>query len=141
MTKEEQKAAGRKARRLGAKFERDTRKDMISKGWIVDKFTNNIDLDTQEIVQAKSNQFNSRSCGFPDFLMFRPILNRYELIFVECKLHGRITKLEKQKLEFLRSRGHKCYVAEQNDERKEIIYREFVEYKEPNRVRREDIGD
>ena len=138
MTKEEYKKQGKTNRRHGAEFERKVRKDTISKGWIVDKWSNNVDLDTQEIVQAKSNMYGSRSCGFPDFVMFRltedfdteTYEDYYKLRFVECKINGKLSKKEKLKMNFLIKQGHKCFVAYKDG--KEIIYREFVEYKERN---------
>jgi len=135
MTKEEYRIQGKKNRAAGAAFERKVRKDMIIKGWIVDKFTDNIDLDMNKIVQAKSNQWGSRSTGFPDFVMFRrklniPKFNDYELIFVECKVNGKLSKQEKLKMNWLLKNGHKCLVASKNG--KEIEYRTFVEYKERN---------
>lgn len=133
LTTEEKRIQGKKNRRDGAAFERKVRKDLIEKGWIVDKFTDNIDLDKQEIVQAKSNQFNSRSCGFPDFIAFKECKisgEYYFLMFIECKCNGKLSKLEKQKMEFLRKRGHKCYVAYKDDDNEKIIkYRELLEYK------------
>jgi len=131
MTKEEYKKQGKTNRRHGAEFERKVRKDTLSKGWIVDKWSNNVDLDTQEIVQAKSNMYGSRSCGFPDFIMFHSEFeDNYKLIFVECKINGKLSKKEKLKMNFLIKQGHKCFVAYKDG--KEIIYREFVEYKERN---------
>lgn len=66
--------------------------------------------------------------GFPDFVMFRmwdcgPV---YSLQFVECKLNGIVTKVEKQKLEVLRKLGHKCFIAYQ--ENNDVMLREFEGY-------------
>ena len=134
MEKIDRAAMGRRSRRLGAQFELDVRRDMTSKGWVVAKWQNNIDLQTNEIIQSHSNRFNSRSCGFPDFIMFRQNKNAYcyELKFVECKTNNKLSKEEKIKLEVLRKLGHSCYVAFKDG--KEIKYREFMEYKERDSV-------
>jgi len=131
MAEIDKQAQGRRNRRIGAQFERDIRKDMISKGWIVDKWTNNIDLQTDEIVQAKTNKFMARSCGFPDFIMFRisgdgTVNKNYELKFIECKTNNKLSKEEKMKMEVLRKMGHKCYIMFL--EGKTIKCREFSGY-------------
>jgi len=79
--------------------------------------------------------------GFPDFVMFKKRgkgmdsfggEDYYDLLFVECKFNNRLTKLEKQKLDWLVKKGHRCFVA--YDENGEIKTREFVEYKEASRI-------
>ena len=127
MEKIDRAAMGRRSRRLGAQFELDVRRDMTSKGWVVAKWQNNIDLQTNEIIQSHSNRFNSRSCGFPDFIMFRKDCGGfYDLKFVECKTNNKLSKDEKIKLEVLRKLGHSCHIAFL--EGKQIKYREFFGY-------------
>ena len=143
-SKEEYRAQGAKNRRNGGIFERKVRDEMRDKGWIVDHFTNNIDLDNNKIITAKSNQWNSRTTGFPDFVMFKPHIYSamgktgeplvYDLIFVECKCNGILSKKEKLKMEFLRKQGHKCFVAYKDETGKKILYRELLEYKEQKKV-------
>lgn len=131
-------AQGKRNRAAGARFERKVREDLESKGWTVDKFTNNINLDNSCFIPAKSNRFMSRSCGFPDFVAFRKDPNCWEcenmeLKFVECKVNGTLSKIEKLKMEWLRGEGYKV----------EVAYRErtSVEYKRPSRVFRKATED
>ena len=96
-----------KANRLkGARFELKVRKDLESKGWIVDKWTNNVEFDPCKegcngcgnMHPARSNRFNMRSTGFPDFIAFKVGWNRmYEVIAVEVKTNGTLRKEEKEK--------------------------------------------
>ncbi len=115
MTTEE----GKRRRRVGGEFERKVRKDLESKGWIVDKWTNNVDLVDFTIVEeedngdvlkhgklhpAKSNRFNMRSTGFPDFIAFKQGIKVfemfYEVIAVESKTTGILSKAEKEKCDW-----------------------------------------
>ena len=133
MTKEEYAAQGKKNRRIGAKFERDTRKDMEDKGWIVDKWSNNVDLDSEEIVKAKlpfsGGYARVIGTGFPDFVIFHlEFEDNYKLIFVECKINGKLSKTEKLKMNFLIKQGHNCFVAYKDG--KEISYKEFLGYED-----------
>lgn len=128
------KAQGKANRAKGARFELKIRKFFEDMGWIVCKWQNNIDLEEQKIIQAKANpfnKFNRSGNGFPDFLVFQPTTQRgyrkYILKFVECKSNGTLSKLEKQKMEFLRSDGHECWVA--YDEEGKIGFRKFGNYK------------
>jgi len=92
----DKKIQGKKNRESGQRFERKVRTDLEKKGWIVDRWSNNVDMievndltvfknpEAWEKVQwinkhfgiigklipAKS-RFNLRSCGFPDFIAFR----------------------------------------------------------------------
>ncbi|MCK5612635.1 hypothetical protein KAR91_62765, partial [Candidatus Pacearchaeota archaeon] len=64
---------GRKAKAAGARFELKVRKDLEEKGRVVDKWSNNVDLEEEKIVSAKK-KFNFFSkimtlgTGFPDFI-------------------------------------------------------------------------
>ena len=122
------KKQGKANRAKGARFERKVRQKFESEGWIVDKFTKNIDLDNSCIVPAKSNRFGSRSCGFPDFLMFKKKPCGYELMLVECKVNGTLSKTEKLKMEWLKNEGHECWVASKEGT--------LVELQKPREVRR-----
>jgi hypothetical protein len=80
------KTQGKKNRESGARFERKVRADLESKGWIVDRWTNNVEFDKEKVkmiagnkltkvnsvklVPAKS-RFNMRTTGFPDFIAFK----------------------------------------------------------------------
>ena len=131
------RAQGKKNNLDGAAFELKVRKMFEGEGWIVSKYQNNINLDTDEIVMAKGYYIPGRGLtlgkGFPDFVMFRKIesINTYEesydMQFVECKRNiKRLSKEEKQKLQVLHEQGHKCYIAHLKG--KEIILKEFEGY-------------
>jgi hypothetical protein len=118
---------GKRNRANGASFELRTRKDLQEQGWIVDKWSNNVELpiSTEEseekhgyanyypgkIIPAK-RKYNAFSkvmaigTGFPDFIAFRNISygdedngksSMYEAIGVECKTNGTLDKIEKEK--------------------------------------------
>lgn len=108
ITKEQRQKKGKKSRAMGSAFEKKVRVDLVEKGWIVDKWGNNIDLKEDKIVQVKPkwNNFTKtmmmNSGGFPDFLCFKihsktlkPIL--YRFIGVESKMNGVLSKEEKEK--------------------------------------------
>ena len=122
-----------------AKKERKVREDLESKGWIVDKFSNNIDLENSCFVKAKYRFINGRPAGigsgFPDFVAWMPSIRAgfYSLIFVECKINGTLNKEEKLKMEWLKKNGYECKVASKNGT--------SVEYKRPNCVFRKSSGD
>jgi len=91
----DKKAQGKKNRRSGAVFELKVRKDLESKGWIVDKWSNNVEFtdDLKECLEElplggevpvgklipakrKYNPFNkalSIGVGFPDFIIYKKI--------------------------------------------------------------------
>jgi hypothetical protein len=105
---------------------------MEEEGWIVDKWSNNIDLQTDEIVKAKSNRFLSRSCGFPDFVMFKKYVVNYDLQFVECKVNGTLSKEEKLKMNALIDKGFDCYVAYL--ENRDVMIRKVKKYVDKNKT-------
>ena len=93
---------GRLNRAAGARFELKVRNDLEKEGWIVDKWTNNVDLEHGKIVPAKPKFiFNQKTkmrimigknSGFPDFIVFRNKNNDYEVIGVEVKGNGGLDK-------------------------------------------------
>ena len=94
---------GSKSRAKGGQFELRVRKDLEEKGWIVDKWSNNIDLDEGKVIPAK-RKFNPFSkvmtigTGFPDFLSFQHLSKgKYKIIGVEVKVSGTLSKIEKEK--------------------------------------------
>jgi len=90
---------GKKNRLKGATFERKVRKHLEIRGWIVDKWTNNV--EDGKIRPARTNRFNSRSCGFPDFVMFKKYHDDlYEVQAVECKTAKYLDKEEKAKVQW-----------------------------------------
>ena len=64
---------GKKSRAAGARFELKVRNDLESQSWVIDKWTNNVDLEAGKLVKAK-RKFNPYfkvlgiGTGFPDFI-------------------------------------------------------------------------
>ena len=99
------------------------------------------ELEKTKLVKAKSNRFNMRSTGFPDFLAFKNLnkfghfkdfrkeppenLIVYEVIAVECKSNGTLSKEEEQKCEwYLKNKiFSKILIASKGEKRGEIVYR------------------
>ena len=76
---------GKRSRAQGKKFELDVRKDLESKGYIVCKWTNTVDITEDKIISAKSkyNPFTKRvmseGSGFPDYVIFRRLTGKEAL--------------------------------------------------------------
>ena len=120
---------GKKARESGARFERKVRFDLESKGWIVDRWTNNV--QTNKLVPARS-RFGLRTTGFPDFIAYKKEgIYQNKIIFfcegVECKSRGYLTKEEKAKLKWYISQHifSEIYIAKKGKKRGQIEYIEF----------------
>ncbi len=105
------KTQGKKNRAAGQRFELKVRKDLESKGWVVDRWSNNVEFwkecikgkkeliyDWEEhslpfgkVVPAKSI-FNMRTTGFPDFIAFtkekewKCYIDEYEIRYTNKKL-------------------------------------------------------
>jgi hypothetical protein len=94
---------GKKSKSSGGQFELRVRKDLVEKGFIVDKWSNNLDLETKAIHPAKRkyNPFAkvmTIGTGFPDFIAFQKRGDkRYEIIGVEVKINGKLNRIEKEK--------------------------------------------
>ncbi len=94
---------GRKSRAAGRRFELKVRKDLEDKGRVVDKWSNNVDLEKGEIVSAKRkyNPFKKVmviGTGFPDFISIKHIHEgTYSVIGIEVKINGILSKIEKEK--------------------------------------------
>ena len=181
-THEQAVTKGKKNRASGSTFEKRVRLDLESKGWIVDRWTNNVsDVYEQDIgeyvrdlipAKAKWNNFTKTMMmgkgGFPDFVGFKlyppkiEIENNfikmndaelgyfmdgigkskhiylktesnkyYEIIGVECKSNGTLTKLEKQKCQWYLNNNifSRIDIAEKTKikNRVVIVYHNFVE--------------
>jgi len=94
---------GKKSKAKGGLFELRVRRDLEEKGWIVDKWSNNVDLDEGKIIPAKK-KFNPFSkvmaigTGFPDFIALQPMgKGKHRLIGVEVKINGKLSREEKKK--------------------------------------------
>ena len=133
-TKQEISKLKKKAKANGAKFEKKVREHYEAKGWLVTKWRNNI--ENGEIIPARNyyipGRGNVMGSGFPDFVMFRKTIlsqkeEAYELIFVEAKLNGLLSKEEKLKLKVLKELGHTTYIAYQDKKLESgIRLREFI---------------
>jgi hypothetical protein len=132
MPKKKKRRQGKKSRAAGARFELKVRGDLEKEGWIVDKWTNNVDLEEGKLVKAK-RKFNPYrkvlgiGTGFPDFIAFRPKGKNYEVTGVEVKGNGWLDKNEKEKCRFLLEKGifSKILVAKKGKKRGEIEYLDF----------------
>jgi len=119
---------GKKNRASGAAFEKRVREDLEEKGWIVDRWTNNIEFQKENSIEvsgkiggpfgklipakAKWNNFTKTMMmgkgGFPDFIAFKNHTEQsdcggpcFDVIGVECKTNGTLDKTEKQKCRWL----------------------------------------
>ena len=160
ITTEERRKIGKRNKINGARFERKVRKDLEAKGWIVDRWTNNIELTIntksptfafekdKEGVKvsmteyermegkcsfAKTNRFNMRTTGFPDFIAIKPIGANPELYFIkfiECKTNGKLDKIEKEKARWYLDNNYcsKFLIAykEMIDGKVVVKYKEFL---------------
>lgn len=93
---------GRTSKARGARFELKVRDELESRGWIMDKWTNNVDLEENKLIKAKRkyNPFKKMlvvGTGFPDFLAFKLEGKNYNVIGVEVKINGILSKIEKEK--------------------------------------------
>ena len=75
---------GKSNRASGQRFELRVRKDLEEKGWVCDRWTNNVEFSKEntafpitsisdnmaKLIKAKSFMGRSRTNGFPDFIMF-----------------------------------------------------------------------
>jgi len=140
---------GKKNRANGASFELRTRKDLEVDGWIVDKWSNNLELDLDfggfKIHPAKRKWSGpgrpmAIGTGFPDFVAFRNISyedeedaksSLYEAIGVECKCNGNLDKIEKEKCRWYLDSGTfgKILIAEKTKVKNKIVilYHDFEE--------------
>ena len=102
---------GRKSRAGGGQFEARVRKDLEEKGWVVDKWSNNVDLAPLDAgdrtgqgrivpCKRKFNPFNkvmTIGTGFPDFVCFERRGDLFKVIGVEVKMNGNLSRVEKEK--------------------------------------------
>ena len=132
MPKKKKRRQGKLNRAAGARFELKVRGNLESDGWVVDKWTNNVDLEEGKLVKAK-RKFNPYrkvlgiGTGFPDFIAFRPKGKNYEIMGVEVKGNGWLDKNEKEKCRFLLEKGifSKILVVKKGKKRGEIEYIDF----------------
>jgi len=125
---------GKLNRAAGARFELKVRADLETKGWVIDKWTNNVDLEGGKLIKAK-RKYNpflralSIGTGFPDFVGIKRSGKKYEVIGIEVKGNGWLDKNEKEKSLWLLENKifSKILIAKKGKERGEIDYEGFVE--------------
>ena len=157
----DKKIQGKKNRAAGARFELKVRHDLESKGWIVDKWSNNVsevfEQDIGEYVrrlEPAKHKFRGpgipmvMGTGFPDFIAYKFIqgfpkkedevllcsdglnismYDGWEIIGVESKSNGYLSKEEKEKCKWLldNNKFSKILIASKGKKRGEIVYKEF----------------
>lgn len=144
---------GKKNRAAGVRFESKVRADLESRGWLVDKWMNNVDFEKNRVSAAK-RRYNpylralSIGNGFPDFICFRKTKSLdknknplFEVIAVEVKKNGYLDKDEKERCKWYLEKGvfPKIYIARGRRDEKDkrctfIDYEDFEEvYLDENR--------
>ncbi len=132
MPTKKKRAQGKRNRAAGARFELKVRTALENDRWIVDRWTNNVDLETGKLVKAK-RKFNpflkilGIGTGFPDLISFRKKGKDYEIIGVEVKANGWLDKGEKEKCRFLLDKKifSKILIAKKGEKRGEVEYIDF----------------
>lgn len=124
---------GKKNRASGARFELKVRNKLGTEGWIVDKWTNNVDLEVGQLIKVRNKFLGPGKpmmlgAGFPDFIAFKNSGKKYEIIGVEAKGNGFLDKKEKNKCEFLLDTKvfSKIIIAKKGGKRGEIEYIDFA---------------
>ena len=123
---------GRLSRARGKRFELKVRVHLEKEEWIIDKWTNNINLEKQELVKVK-NLFRGLKipmmlgAGFPDFIGFRLKSKKYEVIGIEAKGNGLLDKQEKEKCRWYLQKKifSQIWIAKEGKKRGEIEYIDF----------------
>ncbi len=127
--------SGKLARAAGARFELRVRKEWEDKGFILDKWTNNVDLEAGRVTPAKRkyNPFRKAlviGTGFPDFIAVKPLNNGlHEVIGIEVKMNGLLSKEEKEKARWYLENNvfSKILVAKKSEVRGEVEHIDFSE--------------
>ena len=121
---------GKRNRAKGARFELKVRNDLEEKGWIVDRWTNNV--EEGRLVKAKSNRFRMRTMGFPDLIALKQMPTHeatsapFQVVLIECKVNGYLTKEEKEKCAWLKTNiFYDIFIASEGEKPDEIIYDKF----------------
>jgi hypothetical protein len=101
--------SGKKSRAGGAGFELRVRKDLEEKGWVVDKWSNNVDLEKAQVVPCKrvfkrfgvNKGVMTIGTGFPDFICLENRGDLFKVIGIEVKMNGTLSLEEKKKCSWL----------------------------------------
>ncbi|NPE27013.1 hypothetical protein HNV12_03360 [Methanococcoides sp. SA1] len=130
---------GGKSRAAGGAFELRVRKDLEAKGWTVDKWSNNVDMDSNRVVPCRrvfkpiglGRSVMTIGTGFPDFVAFDRRDNLFEVIGIEVKMNGTLSREEKEKCCWLLERGifSQILIASKVKERNRVHvkYLDFLE--------------
>lgn len=125
------KKQGKRNLEKGRRFEVKVYKDLEAKKWICARWTKNVDLKKDKLIPAKQGRFRKVSTGFPDYIIFRSWANANdrlrEVIGVECKSNGYLTKEEKEKARWYLENNvfPKFIIASKGKKRGTIKYKEF----------------
>ncbi len=127
---------GAKSKSAGNQFEARVRKDLSDKNWVVDKWSNNLDLEKNKICPAKRvfNPFKkvmTIGTGFPDFIAFQKMDGNYKIIGVEVKMNNTLSRVEKEKcaLYLKKETFNEVWIASKRKEKNriKIVYENFAE--------------
>lgn len=142
--KHDYKKQGKKNRAAGKRFEKKVEEDLESNGWIVMRFAKQVDLKQNKLINPKPHfnpflkSISYAGTGFPDFICIKMFDNykiqttgeegySWLIQFVECKVNGTLSKIEKEKVEWILSNLHiPVFVANKGEKRGEIIYNEYL---------------
>jgi len=128
---------GKKSRAVGKRFEIRVRQDLESKGWIIDRWINNVLFEGNGRLapaKPKYNPFTKQLMmaigGFPDFIAYSKagdVDDRRIVIGVESKIAGTLDAIEKEKCKWLLDNQifSKIFIASKGTKRGEIKYNEF----------------
>ena len=144
-SKKDFSAQGKRNRAAGARFELKVRDTLKKANWLVDKWTNNIDLEKQEVVIAKRkyNPFKKVlviGTGFPDFIAFKKTKKGYDVIGIEVKRNGFLSYEEKLKCKFYLEKEifSKIFIARAKKEVRKIEV-ELIEFREKYKKKYKDL--
>ncbi len=136
MSKKKNSIRGKKSRAAGARFELKVRNSLEKEGWIVDKWTNNINLKERKLVKVKNKFLGPGKpimlgAGFPDFIAFRTKGKSYEIIGVEARTIGSLSKEEREKCEWYLNNKifSKILIAKKEKEERKINIK-YLDFKE-----------
>ena len=126
---------GKLARAQGGRFELKARQHWEANNWILDKWTNNVDLKEGKLIIAKKKYnpfrgFMVLGTGFPDFIALKHRINgTYDVIGIEVKMNGILSKEEKEKCKWYLDNGifSKIIVAKKGEKRGSIEHVDFLE--------------
>jgi len=111
---------GKRSRAQGKLFEKKVEQDLEKKGWIVIKFSKQVNLELNKLENCKprfnpfTRSVQMMSGGFPDFICIGGGLNLtlegrkvypnkelWDVQLVESKMTGKLDKIEKEKCEWI----------------------------------------